>query len=167
MAERRRTPEVAEAVMWLLFFALLVPAGFAGYVIGRSSGSESATAEPTTPAGHSGGENLADTDIGDSLLGRALFVSKSCSACHSYAGKGGSDAPPLDYMRGHQSATEIANMSGLIWNHLPGMLPFFEEEGIPVPSFEGDQMSNLVAYLHSGRGGPPPVEPATEMTEGP
>lgn len=163
MAGRRRTPEVAEAVMWLLFFALLVPAGFVGYAIGHSSRSQSA-ASTTAPAGHKGGVNLAESDIGDASLGRALFVSKSCSACHSYAGTGGSDAPPLDYMRGHQSATEIAGMSGQIWNHLPRMLPFFEEEGIPVPTFEDDQMANLVAYLHSGRGGPPPVESGMEMS---
>jgi hypothetical protein len=31
--------------IWLLFFALLVPAGFAGYEIGRSTA-------PTTPAAH-------------------------------------------------------------------------------------------------------------------
>lgn len=151
--------------MWLLFFALLVPAGFTGWVIGHSTRSESSS-PATPPAGHRGGANVEVADIGDATLGRALFVSKSCSACHSFAGGGGTDAPPLDFMRGHQSATEIADMSGQIWNHLPQMLPFFEEEGIPVPTFEGSQMANLVAYLHSGRGGPPPTDAGMDMTEG-
>lgn len=37
-------------------------------------------------------------------------------------------------------------MSGRIWDHLPAMLPHFEEEGIPVPTFTGFQMADLIAY---------------------
>ena len=92
-----------------------------------------------------------------------LFVEKSCAQCHLFLGKGATDAPPLDFMRGHLSATEIANMSGRIWDHLPFMLDAFEEEGVPVPSFTGNEMANLIAYLHSGVGGAPPVEPGEAM----
>jgi hypothetical protein len=165
MAKPRWTPEAAGALMWIVFFLLLVPAGYAGWVIGHSSRSET-TSTTTTPAGHSGGANLAVADIGDAALGRALFVSKGCSDCHSYLGKGGSDAPALDFMRGHLSANEIANMSGRIWDHLPQMLPHFKEEGIPVPTFGGDQMANLIAYLHSGQGGAPAVKAGMNMSEG-
>ena len=48
-------------------------------------------------------------------------------------------------------------MSGLIWNHLPAMLAHFKDEKITVPTFQGTQMADLIAYLHSGQGGPPPV----------
>jgi hypothetical protein len=46
-------------------------------------------------------------------------------------------------MRGHLSATDIADMSGRIWAHLAFMLDAFREEGVPVPSFTGNEMANL------------------------
>lgn len=58
-------------------------------------------------------------------------------------------------------------MSGRIWNHLPVMLDHFREEKIEVPTFQGTQMADLIAYLHSGQGGPPRVgkgmEPGMNM----
>lgn len=143
-----------EVLMWLLFFALLVPAGVVGWAIGDSTGGKTVTttAATTAPAGHSGGGNLPVSAIGDPVKGAALFEAKHCSDCHSYNGKGGEDAPPLDFMRGHLSAREIAGMAGRIWNHLPKMVPHFKEEGIPLPTFTAGQMADLIAYLH---GGPP------------
>lgn len=135
---------------------LLVGAGAIGWAIGNKS-SSSGTPVSQAPRGHVGGANLPVSGIGDAATGRMLFVSKHCSECHMYLGKGGTDAPPLDFMRGHLSATEIANMSGRIWDHLPFMLDAFKEEGIPVPSFKGNEMANLIAYLHSGVGGAPEV----------
>jgi mono/diheme cytochrome c family protein len=70
----------------------------------------------------------------------------------SYGGQGGEDAPPLDSMRGHMSAREIADMSGQIWDHLPAMLPHFREEKIPMPTFTQGEMADLIAFLHSGKG---------------
>lgn len=90
--------------------------------------------------------------IGDASKGEQLFDEKACSDCHSYDGRGGDDAPPLDFMKGHLSATEVADMAGTLWNHLPQMLQHFDEEGIPVPTFSDDEMADLIAYLH---GGPP------------
>ena len=139
----------------VLGVCLLVGAGAIGWAIGNSSSSD---ASAQAPAGHAGGTNLSVAEIGDATAGRELIVSKGCTDCHSYAGTGGSDAPPLDFMQGHLSATEIANMSGRIWNHVPAMVHHFKEEGIPFPSFEDDQMADLVAYLHSGEGGAPEVK---------
>jgi mono/diheme cytochrome c family protein len=103
---------------------------------------------------HTATEPLKATSIGDPAVGRGLFVSQHCSDCHSYAGRGGSDAPPLDSMRGKLAARDIANMSGTIWNHVPLMVHHFKEEGIPYPSFSANEMADLIAYLHGG--GPPP-----------
>jgi len=99
-----------------------------------------------------GAPNLPIAQIGDPSRGARLWHSKRCSDCHSYAGQGGEDAPPLDFMRGHMSAREIAEMSGQIWNHLPAMLPHFREEKIPVPTFTQGEMADLIAFLHSGKG---------------
>jgi mono/diheme cytochrome c family protein len=173
MAKRDWPTGMLEAVGMLLVLALAFVAGIAGWAIGRgNSSSETGTgavaaATATAPAGHAGGANLAVAAIGDPAAGRELFVSKNCSDCHSYAGAGGEDAPPLDFMQGHLSAAEIANMSGRIWDHLPVMLGHFKEEGIPVPTFQGNEMADLIAYLHSGQGGPPPVESGGGMEMSP
>jgi len=101
---------------------------------------------------------LQAEEIGNAKDGRELFVSQGCSMCHTYEGRGGTDAPDLDFMRGKLTANDIANMSGVIWDHLPTMKAAFEEEEIPFPEFKGNQMASLVAYLHGG-GPPPEVEP--------
>ncbi|MFN8215106.1 MAG: c-type cytochrome [Solirubrobacterales bacterium] len=93
-----------------------------------------------------------------------LFVSQGCSMCHTYEGRGGTDAPDLDFMRGKMTVNEIADMSGTIWDHLPAMKAAFEDEGIPYPEFTGNQMASLIAYLHGG--GPPPEVKAGEAMGG-
>lgn len=137
---------------------LVAIAAALGWVVGDQTASKTKTvtaaAETTmsTPAGHMGGPNLPIAQIGDPARGARLWQSKRCADCHSYAGRGGEDAPALDYMRGHMSAREIADMSGQIWDHLPAMLPHFREEKIPVPTFTQGEMADLIAFLHSGKG---------------
>ena len=144
---------VAEAVIILLALGLAVLAGVVGWVVGHETRSAAKTVALTAtgpaPAGHVGGTNLAVSQIGDPQRGAQIWKQKRCTDCHSFAGKGGTDAPPLDFMRGHLSAREIATMSGQIWDHLPVMLHHFKEENIPVPTFKGDEMADLIAYLHS------------------
>jgi cytochrome c2 len=136
---------------------LVAIAAALGWAVGDQTASktQTVTAAQTTmaaPAGHMGGPNLAIAQIGDPARGARLWQSKRCSDCHSYAGRGGEDAPPLDFMRGHMSAREIADMSGQIWDHMPAMLPHFREEKIPVPTFTQGEMADLIAFLHSGKG---------------
>ncbi len=128
----------------LLVLGLVAVGTTVGFVVGRESASPSSL----VPVGHSG-VGLPAHEFGDPLVGAKLFVSKGCADCHSYGGKGGTDAPPLDYMAGHLSASEVADMSGQIWNHLPAMLERFKEEGLPVPTFADEQMADVVGYLHS------------------
>ena len=132
-------------VVALVVLGLVVGAGVTGWAIGNETSSSAPSA---APAGHSGA-GLPAHEFGDQAKGARLFVSKGCADCHSYGGKGGSDAPPLDFMAGHLSAREIANMSGRIWNHMPAMLPHFQEEGIAFPTFIDFEMADLIAYLHS------------------
>ena len=148
---RKLSPDVTEAVLVLIVLGLVFVGALAGFIVGRTSTEPDTTAAITAPTGHIG-TGLPPHEFGDPVRGAALFESMGCAMCHSFAGEGGADAPPLDYMRGHLSAREVANMSGQIWNHVPGMLPHFKEEGIPFPTFTGDQMADLVAYLHSEPG---------------
>jgi mono/diheme cytochrome c family protein len=157
-----KMPSTKALAAWIVGAAvLLVGAGAIGWAIGDSGSGSSGTS--SAPSGHAGGASLAVSDIGDPAQGRALFASKSCGKCHMYLGKGGEDAPALDFMRGHLSAAEVANMSGRIWNHLPFMIDAFKEEGISLPSFDGNEMADLIAYLHSGVGGAPDVKEGEGM----
>lgn len=160
----KRNPHAVEAVLSLIALSLVVGAAVVGFLVGRASAGDEAPSglAATAPEGHSG-SGLPARAFGDPENGARLFVAKRCADCHSFAGKGGTDAPPLDFMRGHLSAREVANMSGDIWNHLPAMLEHFEEEGIPVPTFSDDEMADLVAYLHSS-GEAPAATGATTAT---
>lgn len=133
-------------------------AGLIGWAIGRDEPATTVAPTPsmTTPTGHSGA-GLPAHEFGDAARGAKLFVSKRCADCHSYGGRGGTDGPPLDYMAGHLSAREVANMSGTIWDHVPQMVSYFQEESIPFPTFTGFQMADLVAYLHSNESPQAPV----------
>lgn len=108
---------------------------------------------------------LQADEIGNVKDGRELFVSQGCAMCHSFEGQGGSDAPSLDSMKGELTAGEIANMSGLIWNHVPMMKEAFAEEHIPFPEFTGNQMASLIAYLHAGGPSPEVRKMSSEMGE--
>ncbi len=146
----------ALAVVLIVVVVLLVgTAGVLGWAVGDQTASKTKTivaSGGTAPSGHMGGQNLLVSQVGNPARGAQLWQSKHCSDCHSYAGRGGEDAPPLDFMRGHLSGREIADMSGQIWNHVPEMLHHFKEEGIPFPTFTQGQMADLIAFLHSGKG---------------
>ena len=147
-APRKRNPAVIEAVFVLVVLALIAGGGVVGWVVGKESKSTATAAPAAAPVGHTG-QGLASRAFGDSAKGKALFASKRCIDCHSYNGQGGTDAPALDYMRGHLSAREIAGMSGDIWNHVPMMIDHFKDENIPFPTFTEAEMADLIAFLHS------------------
>lgn len=143
MGRRRSLFKVIDPFLLVLGgIALALLGVLIGYLIWGGSGS------PGAP------EKLSAAEIGNAKDGRELFVSQGCAMCHSFEGQGGSDAPPLDFMKGKLTPGEIADMSGLIWNHVPVMQEAFEEEQIPFPEFKANQMASLIAYLHAG--GPPP-----------
>jgi hypothetical protein len=146
-AERRHHPV-------LLTLAAAVLVGF-GLVIGLAVNSGNDNEGSASQA-------LKASNIGNAAVGGHLFVTERCSLCHSYLGKGGTDGPPLDYMRGHLAAKDLADMTGQIWNHLPAMERALKEEKIPFPTFSKDEMADLIAYLHGG-GPPPDVSHARSM----
>jgi mono/diheme cytochrome c family protein len=105
---RRRNPwtSTGEIVIWLLFFTLLFPAGFAGWAIGHYTSlgkppatvtvnvggtvsTPTTTATPTTTSSSGGGQVAA---------GKTLFSSSGCSSCHTFqpAGSSGTIGPDLD-----------------------------------------------------------------------
>ena len=112
---RRRNPwtSTGEVLIWVLFAALLFPAGFAGWAVGHytslggkpssvrtvtvggssssaTTTSASSTTSSTTSTSSSGGGNAA--------AGKTVFASNSCATCHTFqpAGATGTIGPDLD-----------------------------------------------------------------------
>jgi hypothetical protein len=71
--------------------------------------------------------------------------------CHSFEGRGGSDAPSLDYMKGELTGGDIANMSGMIWNHVPMMKEAFAEGAHSVPRIHRQPDGQLDCLPPRGR----------------
>jgi mono/diheme cytochrome c family protein len=76
--------------------------------------------------------------------GRELFSSKHCAQCHEPGGPGPDLAtvPQLD---------SPIHFAAEMWNHAPRMQAFVSHAGIDWPTFEADDVSDLVSYLHQRR----------------
>jgi mono/diheme cytochrome c family protein len=115
-----------EVLLWLLFFALLVPAGFTGWAIGHytagnkqtvtrtvtvaapapattqttTSATTAATAATTTAAAPTTtpATTATTTAAGNPAQGKSVFASSGCGACHTFrpARSSGTIGPDLD-----------------------------------------------------------------------
>ncbi len=81
---------------------------------------------------------------GNPVRGEALFVVKGCSTCHSVEGKGGQSAPDLAQGKKVHSWIDIAQA---MWNHAPVMTKRLAEQHLSFPTFQGEEMADLLAYL--------------------
>jgi cytochrome c2 len=86
-------------------------------------------------------------DYGNPAAGRRAFESKRCAVCHRDASSG---APPIE----GRSIT-ASDMVAALWHHGPRMLDQMKSKNIAWPRFEGQQMSDLLAFLNSGAKGKP------------
>ena len=124
MARRRSDPGMAlgEILLWILFFALLVPAGVTGWAIGHYTGQKTRTVTVSasgTPATTSAATTAAATTqqattaastqqtttasaapspAGNAAQAKAVFTSSGCGACHTLkaAGSTATVGPDLD-----------------------------------------------------------------------
>ncbi len=81
--------------------------------------------------------------------GARVFKKKSCTACHSVEGEGGKAGPELGPT--HQLPSTLAQFAGEMWNHSPEMFRVMKTQGIDRPSFENQEMADVMAYLNSLR----------------
>ncbi|HEU5243580.1 MAG TPA: c-type cytochrome, partial [Gaiellaceae bacterium] len=114
---RRRNPwtSTGEVLIWVLFVALLFPAGFAGWAVGHytSLGKSSATVVHTVTLGATsapatttsaatttaaGTTTNASGGGGNAAAGKAVFTANNCASCHTFkpANASGTIGPNLD-----------------------------------------------------------------------
>ncbi len=83
---------------------------------------------------------------GDSAKGARLFVRKGCAACHTTSGDQAGIGPPLGRFRDFASPILWAEV---MWTHAVQMQQKMEEIGLEWPTFEGDEMVDLITYVRA------------------
>jgi mono/diheme cytochrome c family protein len=81
---------------------------------------------------------------GNAQNGRQLFADKGCKACHALEGEGSSIGPSLERAKRYTSPIFMAQT---LWNHGQEMATKMQQMGIAVPTFDGNEMADLLAYI--------------------
>ena len=84
-------------------------------------------------------------EMGDPFRGQSLFVEKGCVQCHAVRGSGGRIGPDLGRTAVKGSFFELA--AGM-WNHAGVWRARCEEAQITRPSFQEDELGDLIAFLY-------------------
>jgi mono/diheme cytochrome c family protein len=117
-SRRSAGPVLGEILVWLLFVALLLPAGVVGWAIGRYAGghTRTVTVSGATAAGSTAAATTAAATTAPATTstkqttasaapaapgpakGKAVFASNGCGACHTFkaAGATATVGPDLD-----------------------------------------------------------------------
>lgn len=81
---------------------------------------------------------------GDPRRGERLFVEKGCATCHTVRGEGSKIGPDLKQWRQYGSPILWAE---LMWGHAVTMEEKVREFGMRWPTFERNEMVDLIAYI--------------------
>lgn len=92
------------------------------------------------------GEGQIHVLPGRPAVGKELFVSRRCIACHTIKGRGGQVGGELAE-RGLQRS--LVQFAAAMWNKEPAMLNEMKKRDIPAPQLQADEMADIVAYLYS------------------
>ncbi len=79
--------------------------------------------------------------------GMELFASKGCATCHSVNDVGGEDASPLDAHNMDEYMNPF-DLAAKMWLMAPYMIAAQEDELGEQILFTGDELSNIIAFLH-------------------
>lgn len=83
---------------------------------------------------------------GDASRGEDLVHRKRCLTCHASKPGETKIAPNFRTLGSHVNPIVWTQK---MWNHAPGMYAKMEAQGLPWPTFEGDDMVDLLAYVDS------------------
>lgn len=87
---------------------------------------------------------------GDATVGARLFRQKGCQTCHSLGGKGGGVGPELNKYSRYASPLYLTTA---LWKRGKAMAEKMQEKRVPRPTFEGNDIPDLFAYVRSAGGG--------------
>ena len=174
---KRRNPwtSTGEVLIWVLFAALLFPAGFAGWAVGHYTslgGSKSSVRTVTVAGGSSTSSTPSTTSTsatttsssggggGDATAGKAVFASNGCATCHTFqpAGSTGTLGPNLDTAPTSDAKTDknmalAAFVKESIVNPDAYIAKGFNKGLMPKTfgsSIKGADLNDLVAFILSG-----------------
>lgn len=86
---------------------------------------------------------------GNMARGKNLFEQKGCSQCHSLGqDRAGKIGPNLSNT---PSISSPVHLITAMWNHAPAMEQLVQQKGLAWPSFDGDEMRDLVEFLRSSK----------------
>lgn len=83
-------------------------------------------------------------ESGNPRKGEVLLREKACFRCHSLGKQGKKDGVPLDTLAIYQSQVVLLQR---MWNHGPEMIRQMVSTGTPIPSFSGNDMTDIFAAL--------------------
>lgn len=86
---------------------------------------------------------------GDAAVGARLFRQKGCQICHSLGGQGGRVGPELDKYSRYASPLYL---TAALWKRGKAMAEKMQEKRVPRPTFEGNDIPDLLAYIRSTGG---------------
>jgi cytochrome c551/c552 len=176
----RRNPwtSTGEVLIWVLFAALLFPAGFAGWAVGHytslggkpssvrtvtvgggSSSTTTTSASPTTSA-TSTGATTTSSGGGNAAAGKAVFASNGCATCHTFqpASSNGTIGPDLDSAPAADAKADhnmalAAFVKQSIVDPDAYIAKGYKKGLMPTTfgsSIKGAQLNDLVAFILSG-----------------
>lgn len=161
-------------MLWLLFTALLFPAGVVGWAVGHYtagghktvtvtvSAPPTTTAATTTAATTTAAATTATTTAaaaGDATKGKAVFASAACGACHTFkpAGASATVGPDLDTKPATDAKAAKMPLAAFVRESIVNPDAFISPryaKGI-MPTTFGTQLSktqldDLVAFIAAG-----------------
>ncbi len=98
---------------------------------------------------------------GNPAKGEDLFSEKQCTQCHSIGGRGGKLGPSLDAYKSFASPLFLARA---MWSHGPRMVRQMGERNVPRPTFAGQDLADIFAYIQKASTGK--TEPKRFMVPG-
>ncbi|MFQ5898881.1 MAG: c-type cytochrome [Candidatus Methylomirabilia bacterium] len=87
---------------------------------------------------------------GDAAVGARLFRQNGCQGCHSLGGKGGTVGPSLDEYSRYASPLFLTTA---LWNKGQAMAKAMAKRRVPRPTFRGNDIPDLLAYIRASGGG--------------
>jgi mono/diheme cytochrome c family protein len=168
---RRRNPwaSTGEVLIWVLFAALLFPAGFAGWAVGHytSLGKPSATVVHTVTVGSSSSATTTSpatttsttSASGNVAAGKTVFASNSCATCHTFtpAGANGTIGPNLDTQPAVDAKLTHLSVAAFLKRCITdpyAYIPKGYHSGLMPTTFgkslSSSQLNDLVAFILSG-----------------